>query len=245
VIVIDWLLTLAAVGGLRMGVRLIGDARERAQKGNGGTPPKRVLVAGAGEAGSLVVREMQRNPQLGLLPVGFLDDASAKRGAWMHGVRVLGPLSALAEVVRTHHVDEVVIAMPAMSGSVVRAVAETCRHAGVKSRTIPGVFELLDGQVSVSRLRNVEIADLLRRSQVLGSPEAASYVAGRVVLVTGAGGSIGSELCRQVALGGPSCLVLLGHGENSIFEAMLRLRASPTAVFRGVIADVRIERGCG
>jgi FlaA1/EpsC-like NDP-sugar epimerase len=240
VIIIDWLLMLAAVGGLRMSVRVLGDARERARKGNGGTRPKRVLVAGAGEAGSLVVREMQRNPQLGLLPVGFLDDAPTKHGSLVHGVRVLGPLTALAEVVKGRHVDEVVIAMPAISGSVVRAVAETCRQAGVKSRTMPGVFELLDGQVRVSRLRNVEIADLLRRSQVIGNSDAASYVEGRVVLVTGAGGSIGSELCRQVALGGPSCLVLLGHGENSIFEAMLRVKeASPSTAIRGVIADVR------
>jgi len=240
VIFIDWLLTLAAVGGLRMSVRVIGDAQRRAEKGNGGTTPKRVLVVGAGEAGSLVVHEMQRNPQLGLLPVGFLDDSPVKRGKWVHGIRVLGSLAALAEAVGTHQVDEVVIAMPTASGLVVRAVAETCRRVGVKSRTIPGVFELLDGHVSVSRLRNVEISDLLRRNQVVGNPGAASYVAGHVVLVTGAGGSIGSELCRQVALGAPSCLVLLGHGENSIFEAMLRLKeGSPATACRGVIADVR------
>jgi FlaA1/EpsC-like NDP-sugar epimerase len=240
VIFIDWLLTLTAVGGLRMSVRVIGDAHQRAQKGNGSKTPKRVLVAGAGEAGSLVVREMQRNPQLGLVPVGFIDDSPVKRGTWMHGVRVLGPLTALADVVRRHQVAEVVIAMPVVSGSVVRTVAEACRQTGVKSQTVPGVFELLDGHVSISRLRNVEISDLLRRDQVVSTPATASYVAGRVVLVTGAGGSIGSELCRQVAFGGPSCLVLVGHGENSIFDAMLRLKELfPTVRFRGVIADVR------
>ncbi len=240
VLFIDWLLTLTAVGGLRMSVRVVSDVRQRALKGNGVAKARRVLVAGAGEAGSLVVREMRRNPQLGLQPVGFLDDEPEKRGALMHGVRVLGPLTAIGEVVRAQEVDEVIIAMPAVSGAVVRSVSDACRRVGVKSRTIPGVFELLDGHVSVSRLRGVEIADLLRRSQIVGSPDAASYAAGRVVLVTGAGGSIGFELCRQVALSSPSCLVLLGHGENSIFEALLRLREQfPRGSFRAVIADVR------
>ena len=240
VIFIDWLLTLAAVGGLRMSVRIIGDAQQRAEKGNGGATPKRVLVIGAGEAGSLVVREMQRNPQLALLPVGFLDDSPVKLGKWMHGVRVLGSLAALAEVVRTHQVAEVVIAMPRASGSVLRAVAESCRQVGVTSLTMPGVFELLDGHVSVNRLRKVEIADLLRRPQVVDRAERVSYLEDRTVLITGAGGSIGGELSRQVAFSRPKRLVLLGHGENSIFAVHASLKEQyPDVGLHPVIADVR------
>ena len=237
---IDWLLTLVLTGGLRMSIRVIGDARQKARKGNGHGEQKRVLVVGAGEAGTLVVREMQKNPQLNMHSVGFLDDDPAKLGKWIHGVRVLGPLEGLRRTSQDHQVDEVVIAMPAAPGTVVRSVSERCREAGVAFRTVPGVFELIDGQVSVSRLRNVDIADLLRRSQIVTRPGAAEYAADRTVLVTGAGGSIGSELCRQVAYARPACLVLLGHGENSIFDVQIQLRERfPGLPLVSVIADVR------
>jgi FlaA1/EpsC-like NDP-sugar epimerase len=237
---IDWLLTLMLTGGLRMSIRVIGDARQKARKGNGHGEQKRVLVVGAGEAGTLVVREMQKNPQLNMHSVGFLDDDPAKLGKWIHGVRVLGSLEGLRRTSQDHQVDEVVIAMPAAPGTVVRSVSERCREAGVAFRTVPGVFELIDGQVSVSRLRNVDIADLLRRSQVVTRPGTAEYAAARTVLVTGAGGSIGSELCRQVAYARPACLVLLGHGENSIFDVQIQLRERfPGLPLVSVIADVR------
>jgi FlaA1/EpsC-like NDP-sugar epimerase len=239
IILIDWLLMLALAGGMRMSIRVIGDARQRAHKGDGASE-KRVLVAGAGEAGTMVVREMQKNPQLGMTAVGFVDDAPAKIGKHMCGVTVLGTLSAIEQVVAEEAVDQVIIAMPTAPGTVVRSLAERCRAAGVPSRTVPGVFELLDGQVSVNRLRNVEIADLLRRSQIASRPGAADYVRGRTVLVTGAGGSIGSELCRQVAFARPACLVLLGHGENSIFDVQVQLAEQfPDVRTVPVIADIR------
>jgi FlaA1/EpsC-like NDP-sugar epimerase len=243
VVLIDWLLTLALAGGLRMSVRVIGDARERGQKGNGDKAPKRILVAGAGEAGTLVVREMQKNPQLGMDPVGFLDDAPGKLGKSIHGIRVLDSLGGLARAVKMYKIDEVVVALPTAAGSVVRALTEQCRAAGVASRAMPGVFELLDGHVSVSRLRTVDISDLLRRTQVVDHPATASYLQDRTVLVTGAGGSIGSELCRQVAFARPACLVLLGHGENSIFDIRSQLAEQYQALrVHSVIADVRDRR---
>jgi FlaA1/EpsC-like NDP-sugar epimerase len=146
-------------------------------------------------------------------------------------------------MVQERQIDEVIIAMPTAPGSVLRSIAEQCRLLGVVSRTMPGVFELLDGNVSVSRLRHIDIADLLRRAQVMPAANASTYVAGRTVLVTGAGGSIGSELCRQVAHARPASLILLGHGENSIFDAQVELRELyPNLKVVSVIADIRDQR---
>ncbi len=242
IILADWLLTLALTGGVRLSVRVVGEARQRAHKGNNGSDghQKRVLVVGAGEAGTLVVREMQKNPQLGMTVVGFLDDEPAKVGKRMCGVRVLGRLGDIAEVAAGESIDQAIIAMPSAPGTVGRNVAERCRAAGIPSLTVPGVFELLDGQVSVSRLRHVEIADLLRRAQITGRIDTARYLSGQTVLVTGAGGSIGSELCRQVAFARPACLILLGHGENSIFDVQVQLAEQfPDVRTVAVIADIR------
>ena len=243
IIVADWVLALGGTGAVRLSVRLIGESRSQRKARRSGDSDKRVLVVGAGDAGAIVTREMQRNAQLGMRPVGFLDDDAVKIGKRIYGVPVVGGLSDLQAVVIALRVDEVIIAMPLVAGAVLRMVTEECRQAGVVSRTIPGVFELIDGHVSVSRLRQVDITDLLRRPPVLGGPDASLYVEGRVVLVTGAGGSIGFELCRQVAQSRPRSLYLLGHGENSIFEALVQLRPSfPDVAIEAVIADIR-DRG--
>jgi FlaA1/EpsC-like NDP-sugar epimerase len=241
VLFIDWLLTILVIGGVRMSVRVIGESHDRAEKLATRRPPRRVLIAGAGEAGTLVARELQKNPQLAMTVAGFLDDDPAKRGKRISGALVAGQLRDLARVVRRLGVHEVIIAMPTAPGAMLRTLAEACRSAGVVSRTVPGMFELVDGVVSVSRLRRVEIADLLRRRQIGRDAQPASYLTGRTVVVTGAGGSIGFELCRQVLQAGPSHLVLLGHGENSIFEAERRLaeQASGGARVEAVIADIR------
>jgi FlaA1/EpsC-like NDP-sugar epimerase len=239
VLMIDWLLTLALAGGLRMSIRIVGDAREASHK-SVAREVKNVLIVGAGEAGTLVARELRKNPQLGLRAVAFLDDAAGKFNKQILGISVRGPLSMLEDVVRREAVDEVIIAMPTVSGAVVREAAAACHRVGVQAQIVPGVFELLDGQVSISHLRKVEISDLLRRRQVVGRAERLPYLKDRTVLITGAGGSIGSELCRQVAFSGPERVVLLGHGENSIFT----VHASLIEQFPGirvdpVIADVR------
>jgi FlaA1/EpsC-like NDP-sugar epimerase len=239
VLLIDWLLLMALAGGLRMSVRVVGEAWESGNKATG-IQTKRVLVVGAGEAGSLVVRELRRNPQLGMHAVAFLDDEPAKWKKQILGVPVRGPIAMLEAVAKHDDVHEVIIAMPAVSGTTVRNTAEASRRAGIPTRIVPGVFELLDGRVSINRLRRVEIADLLRRPQVAGRAERAPYLAGRSVLITGAGGSIGSELARQVAFSSPSQMILLGHGENSVFEAHARLTLQfPDVPILPVIADIR------
>jgi FlaA1/EpsC-like NDP-sugar epimerase len=238
VLFIDWLLTLCATGGLRMAVRLV--AENKSQGGEASGEARRVLVLGAGDAGSMVVREMRRNPQLLMIPVAYLDDDRSKRGKRVHGVPVIGETAALASAIEKYQIAEVIIAMPKVAGHVVRALAEACREADTPSRIVPGVFELLDGQLTVSRLRQVDIADLLRREQITTRPETSLYLTQKRVVVTGAGGSIGLELCRQIALANPASLLLLGHGENSIFDAQMRLREQfPGLAVQAFIADIR------
>jgi FlaA1/EpsC-like NDP-sugar epimerase len=239
ILAIDWLLSIACLAGIRLFVRLIAEP-SAATGAVVGVSVKRVLVAGAGDAGALVVREMHKNPQLGLKPIGFLDDQLSKFGKRIYEVPVLGTLADLDRIVARHQIAQVVIAMPKAPGIVIRSLVEACHRAGVESKAVPGIFEVLEGGVSVSRLRQIDIADLLRRAQVLARPEVGLYLQGQVVLVTGAGGSIGAELSRQVARARASDVVLVGHGENSIFDITNGLReAYPSVRFHSVIADVR------
>jgi len=236
---IDWLLTMLLIGGLRFSLRVLADTQ--VTNGGGADRPRRALIVGAGDAGALVVREMQKNPNLHLTPVCFLDDNADKQKHMIHGVPVVGRLSDLPRALTIRHIDEVVIAIPSAPGEVIRRVADMCQRKGVIFRTMPGLYELLGGKVSVSRLREVEITDLLRRepAQITETVIGAS-LSGRRVLVTGAGGSIGQELCRQIARWGPSEMILLGHGENSIFEAIIDLEQNfPSIPLHPVIADIR------
>ncbi len=209
-----------------------------------GLPPgKNVLIAGAGDAGAMIAREMQRNPQLGMVPIGFVDDDPAKQGIRIQGVRVLGQRDAIPELAARLDVRQVVIAMPTAPGKTVRQIVDICEEAQVQAKTIPGIYELLDGAVRVNQLRDVDIEDLLRREPVQTDITAVTtLLRGKRVLVTGGGGSIGSELCRQICRSEPAQLILLGHGENSIFETYHELRSLPpgkNVPIRPLIADTR------
>ncbi|MCI0551738.1 MAG: polysaccharide biosynthesis protein [Anaerolineae bacterium] len=235
---IDWLLSLVLIGGSRFALRILAE-QSMVSRANG--KGKRALIIGAGDAGALVVRELQKSSQLNLTPVGFLDDDPSKQKHTIHGVTVIGTVNDLETAIESHHIDTVIIAIPSAPGRLVRLVNNICRLKGIPSRTMPGIYELIGGKVSVNRLREVEITDLLRREHVRVNDEAVgAALEGKRVLVTGAGGSIGRELCRQIARRNPSQLVLLGHGENSIFEILLELQHDfPNHIFSPVIADVR------
>lgn len=239
IVPIDWLLSLVLVGGLRFSMRILAEVQPAAADAD--SRSKRVLVVGAGDAGALVVREMQRNPNLPLQPVCFLDDDPEKQHQQIHGIPVVGKLDDLPRILIMRHIDEVVIAIPSAPGQVIRKVAEVCRLRNMPFRTMPGIYELLGGKVSVSRLREVEITDLLRREPAhIDERAIGGSLGGKRVMITGAGGSIGRELCRQVARWGPSELILLGHGENSIFETVLELEENfPSLPLHPVIADIR------
>lgn len=246
VILLAGLLNVGAIGGTRLAFRVFEEAVEEARRRSGadGVPARRVLVAGAGDAGSRIVREMRSTSGQGLVPIGFVDDDPEKKGARIHGFRVLGPCGRIPGLVKARRVDEVIIAMPRAPGSAIRDIRRMCAEAHVPCRTMPGIWELLDSKVAVKQLREVRIEDLLRRELVETDQAAVrAYVRGKRVLVTGAGGSIGSELCRQLARYDPELLILLGHGENSIFNIERELRRNFAYVpLQSVIADVRDEQ---
>jgi FlaA1/EpsC-like NDP-sugar epimerase len=206
---------------------------------------RRAIVVGAGVAGGLIVRELVENPQLGMHPVAVLDDDPRKHRLRMHGVPVVGPLSALSDAAANLGATDVVVAIPSAPGRTIRGVVRQASDAGLTTRTVPGLYEILSGQKRVNSLRQIEIQDLLRREPITTDlAQVGSLVTGRTVLVTGAGGSIGSELCRQLAQLHPDRIVAVGRGENSIFELLQEFsRSFPRVRIEPVVADVR-DRAC-
>jgi FlaA1/EpsC-like NDP-sugar epimerase len=240
VLIIDWITSIVFIGGLRYGLRMLAESGN-SRNGIKLTKQRNTLIIGAGDAGALVAKELQKNSQLNLNPVGFLDDDTNKFNQQIHGVPVIGKIRDLAKAIETKNIQEVVIAIPSAPGSIVRIVTEVCRKVHIPFRTMPGLYELLDGKVSISRLREVDIADLLRREPTqIDDTLVGAILRNKKVLVTGAGGSIGTELCRQIPQWDPAELVLLGHGENSIFETYLEIKENyPDLKLSASISDIR------
>jgi len=237
---IDWLLTMVLIGGFRFSLRLLQETQVSNHSNYRGGQ-KRVLIIGAGDAGALVVREMQKNPQLRLKPICFLDDDPEKQKKQIYGIPVVGKLDDLARTVFIRRINEVIIAIPSAPGKVIRQVSEICRTRNIPYRTMPGMYELIGGKVNVNRLREVDITDLLRRKPAKFDEHLIGRnITGKRILVTGAGGSIGRELCRQIARWGPSDLIVLGHGENSVFETLLEMEENfPNLPIHPLITDIR------
>ena len=217
VIALDFLLTLALVGGARFVVRAVIERPYRGALARRGA--REVLIVGAGNGGQLVAAELRRNPDLGI-PIAFVDDDPRKQGMRVAGVKVEGSTAELDRVLDASEPGEVIIAIPSAPGVVRQKVVTACRERGIPVRTLPTTFELLAGGVNLMRqVREVKVEDVLGREPVrMEIDRVGAYLAGEVVLVTGAGGSIGSELCRQIARVGPSRLVLVDNAENSLFE---------------------------
>jgi FlaA1/EpsC-like NDP-sugar epimerase len=217
VAVMDWLLLLGLIAGTRLLARSV---IERPGTGRLVARGKEVLVVGAGDAGQLTIREMQRNRQLGYTPIGVIDDDPRKKNLRIHGVRVLGTTAELAHILRDNKPDEVLIAIPSASGEVRQRIVTLTREGNVPVKTLPGLYELISGETDLAtQIRPVQVEDVLGREPVDVDLEAsASYLENQTVLVTGAGGSIGSELCRQIARLGPQRLVLVDQGETALFE---------------------------
>ncbi len=216
VAVMDFIITLMLITGARLAVRLI---VERPTRGNR-VPKHEVLVIGAGSGGQMVVRELQLNPDLGATAIGFIDDDPRKRGMRMLGLKVLGSTKQIAKILDETEPDEVVIAIPSAPGTLRAKVVAACRDREIRVRTLPTVFELLRGGVQLNKqLREVRVEDVLGRDPIVRELDrVGAYLRDRIVLVTGAGGSIGSELCRQIAQVKPRLLVMLDHAEDNLFQ---------------------------
>jgi len=237
VLLIDFLLTLTFIGGARFLVRSLVERPPRAQLV--AREGREVLICGAGDAGNAILREMKRNPSLGYTPVGLIDDDPRKRKLRVQGMQVLGTRDDLPRLLNDAPVDEVIIAMPSAPGWVRQEIAEHCRRAGVPCTTLPGLPELIAGEVTLSQLREVQVEDVLGRAPIeVDFSRVSRYLNGRVVLITGAGGSIGSELCRQVVSAGPRRLVLIDHAENNLFEIDQELRERGHAAVP-IVADCK------
>ena len=217
VVVFDFLLTIALVGGARLARRMIAERPDRATRRR---RTRGVLVVGAGSGGQMVVRELRLNPHLGAHAIGFLDDDPRKRGMHAVGVKVLGSTDEIGEILDRKAPDEVIIAIPSAPGVLRARVVAACRERDIPIRTLPTVFELLRGGVQLTRqLREVRVEDVLGRDPVVMELDrVGAYVEDKIVMVTGAGGSVGAELCRQIARVRPKLLVLLDHAEDNLFR---------------------------
>ena len=217
VVVSNFLLTLFLIGGARLLVRMVLVERLARRDVRGA---RRVLVVGAGSGGQMVAREMQLNPNLAARAIGFLDDDPRKRGMRLHGINVLGTTDEVGEILDEFHPDEVIIAIPSAPGVLRGRVVTACRERDLPVRTLPTVFELLRGGVQLTRqLREVQVEDVLGRDPVkMELDRVGAYIQDKVVMVTGAGGSIGSELVRQIARVHPKLLVILDHAEDNLFR---------------------------
>lgn len=239
ILIIAWMVNTACIGGARLVLRLRREWLLTRRAVAGAQHP--TLIFGAGDAGVMICREIKRHSNSGYKIVGFVDDDPAKQGLRVAGVPVLGTRDDLDRLVGQYGITHMIIAMPSAKGRTVREISNLALDLGLQVKVLPGLYELVEGKVSVSHIRDVQIEDLLGREEISVDLESiAAYLAGETVLVTGAGGSIGSELCRQIAQFGPRKLVLLGHGENSIHDIYLELREKyPTLDLIPVIASVQ------
>lgn len=241
--ILDGILTTLAVGGSRTGLRGLYYWHHWCSKLVG----RRVLVVGAGEAGTLIVREIEANPRLSLQPVAFADDDPAKLGTQIEALPVVGTCPQIPYLVDHYRIEQIIMAIPSVPLIRQNEIYNICKKSGVPVYTLPGLYQLLAGHKTISRSPYIDVSRLLHRAPVhIDQTEVAASLRGTRVLVTGAGGSIGSELCRQIARCQPAELILLGHGENSIFEINLDLQLSyPSLVTRPVIVDIRDQQQVG
>jgi FlaA1/EpsC-like NDP-sugar epimerase len=261
VFVIDWCFTVLLIAGLRLAIRVffihsgyglrpkealwkalktfVPQWGHRMPEGRG--PRKRLLIIGAGNSGEKILREIQDNPHLRYEVMGFLDDNPRKIGMKIHGVPVLGAIDHLAVIAAKFSLDELLIAIPSANASQMRRIVSRCKESGTPFKTIPSMGELINGQLSIRAVREVAYRDLLGREPVKLDPKRiGDCLTGQCVMVTGAGGSIGSELCRQICRFSPSCLLLFERAESPLYDIEMELRDGFKAIeLVPVLGDVR------
>ncbi|MER2007509.1 MAG: nucleoside-diphosphate sugar epimerase/dehydratase [Psychrobacillus sp.] len=240
---VTWMLHMLLIGGTRLSWRVLRDTfiSEKNSKGS----KKRTLIIGAGAAGTMIARQLLKNTNSPLQPIAFLDDDLAKKGLDIFNMRVLGGTDIIEDVVLDQNIEHIIIAIPSMEKTRRARLLQQCLDTGIRTQTMPLIEDLLTGKVSINEIRDVKIEDLLGRDEVeLDLEIISSKLTNKTILVTGAGGSIGSEICRQVARFNPKAVILLGHGENSIYtiDMELRQKVSRDTKLIPIIADVQ-DRG--
>ena len=243
VIILTWVLTICAVGASRLAYKVNLDLVTESQGDR-----KKLLIVGAGDAGAMLVRELEQKMTASICIVGFVDDDVKKLKGRLAGFPILGTISEIPKVVQEHKIDKIVIAIPSADGDTIRHIAMQCRKTGAKVRIMPGIYEMMTDEVGMGEMREIRLEDLLRRDPIhLDFAKITNYIAGKTVLITGAGGSIGSEISRQISRVGAKEIILLGRGENSIYEIHQELkRKFPEQTYHTVIANItdkdRMER---
>lgn len=234
VYIISWLLMIIFIGGSRLGWRVLRDFVIH----DISSISKRTLIVGAGDAGAMVARELSNNKTLNLIPVGFADDSQLKQKMTLYGIPVLGNRHQIPQIVKKHDIEEIILAIPSASGNAIREIVDICQQTPARLRIFQGGGDLLN---DTKRFRDIELEDLLRREPVhLNLEEIASYLTGKTVLVSGAGGSIGSELCRQICEYQPASLILLEYSENNLFDIDNELKTYfPTLKIVPELSDVK------
>lgn len=237
ILAIAWMLHLLLIGGSRFVWRMFRDTYITKA-----TNKKRTLIVGAGSAGTMVVRQLQHNKEADLYPIAFVDDDRNKQKLEIYNVPVVGTTNHIEEVVEDNDIEHIIIAIPSLNRKQINEIFEKCRKTKAKTQIVPMLEDLLDGKVSVNEVRDVQVEDLLGREPIqLDDAGIGEKITGKTILVTGAGGSIGSEICRQVMKYKPGKIVLLGHGENSIYNIEMEIRVTykDTVEIMTEIADVQ------
>lgn len=237
VLLVTWMMHVILIGGSRFSGRVFHDHYNTLNPGK-----KRTLIVGAGSAGTMVARQLLKNSEADLYPVVFVDDDPFKRKLQIHGIEVKGYIQDIPNLVVNLSIDNIIIAIPSLTKSETKRIYEQCAKTTAKTQIMPLLEDLVSGKISVNQIRDVEVEDLLGREPVqLDMSSISEKLADKAILVTGAGGSIGSEICRQVCKFKPKQLLLLGHGENSIYTIHMELQKqfSGTIDFVPIIADVQ------
>lgn len=236
IVIIETMLTFLLISGVRFSWRIILTAGQRRWK-----HARNVLIIGTDDLGESVAREMLKSPERGLRPVAFIDESAANIGRRIHNIEVAGQLKDIHRIIEQYNIDEVVIALPDPTPKKLQEIVEVCKKTPVQFQIVPSMHDVVEGRVSISQLRPVDVEDLLGREPVrLELPPEKNYIRGKRVLITGAGGSIGSEICRQTLSYNPAKLILFGKGENSIYEIATELGYQfKESIIEAIIGDIR------
>ena len=233
---IDGFFNASLIGFAKFSYRIFQEGRQK----DVSSPRTKVLIVGAGPAGIGVLKELRSHPEKGYLPLGFIDDNLQKVGKSIAGLEVLGTTRDLTYIARKREIEEVIIAMPSAPGGKIRDITRQCEYRRCQFKIVPNIHAILEGKISINHIREVKLEDLLNRSTTtVDLAEISKYLSGKRVMVTGAGGSIGSELCRQVAKLDPELLILFGRGENSLYHIDMELRESDQLNRELIIGDIR------